>query len=274
MYERIIVPLDGSAASLRAVGPAQRLARLFNGTPWIVVIATTQLGHPEAQRIIDDACPVFDGMTMSSIIDAEDPAVEVVRLARKHAKTLVCIATRGRRGFRRALLGSVAADVVRYSDQPVALVGPRCLPERTGAPGRIIACLDGTAESERVLPFVSSWVDATGVKLHLTHIVYPLEPPEARIPPTEAQWDELGYMSRLRSRLEAGGHQVFAMTVQHTEPPYAITDIAKDYPDALIAVATSGHGPLTEIIQGSTAAAIIAMSTVPVLVVSESGILK
>jgi nucleotide-binding universal stress UspA family protein len=52
------------------------------------------------------------------------PADEILRAARRARADLIVIATHGRRGIPRVLLGSVAEKVVRYADRPVLVLPP------------------------------------------------------------------------------------------------------------------------------------------------------
>ncbi len=53
-----------------------------------------------------------------------EPADEIVKFARENALDLVVVATHGRRGLRRLVLGSVAERVVRTAPCPVLAVRP------------------------------------------------------------------------------------------------------------------------------------------------------
>ena len=51
-----------------------------------------------------------------------DPATVIKKFAKSEKVDLIVMATRGRRGIRRALLGSVADDIVRSDIAPVLLL--------------------------------------------------------------------------------------------------------------------------------------------------------
>jgi nucleotide-binding universal stress UspA family protein len=104
------------------------------------------------------------------------------------------------------------------------------------------------------------------VPLVLVRVAYPLVVPAARIPPTEEQLDDLGYVRRLAVRLEQEGHRVMDVTVQHASASDALNDLAAGVPGALLAVSTAAADPL----EGSTAAQLVRSSSVPVLVASRA----
>ena len=63
----------------------------------------------------------------------KDPAAAIVEAAREKDVDLILLATHGRRGMARALLGSVAEKVVRHADRPVlVLPGPTAGESQSG----------------------------------------------------------------------------------------------------------------------------------------------
>jgi nucleotide-binding universal stress UspA family protein len=101
-------------------------------------------------------------------------------------------------------------------------------------------------------------------------VVYPLVEPVARVPPTEEQLAQLGYVRGIALRLEGEGYRVVNVTVQHASAPDAIVDLSADVPGALVAVSTANAGALVETIEGSTAAQILRGSSVPVIVARQT----
>ena len=114
------------------------------------------------------------------------------------------------------------------------------------------------------------WSLAAGVPLVLMRVVYPLVEPVARVPPTEEQLAQLGYVRGIALRLEGEGYRVVNVTVQHASAPDAIVDLSADVPGALVAVSTANAGALVETIEGSTAAQILRGSSVPVIVARQT----
>ena len=62
------------------------------------------------------------GIAVSAEVAVGDPARLIRNVARQRKADLIVLATRGRGGIRRALLGSVADEVVRTTRVPVLLV--------------------------------------------------------------------------------------------------------------------------------------------------------
>jgi nucleotide-binding universal stress UspA family protein len=266
MHTRIVVPLDGSDRALAAVGPARRLARLHDAQLWLVTVATPDTTAESEAILTAGRNAAGNPAPDVTVLHGTDAASELVRFGHDHPDALLCLTTRARLTLGRVLFGSVARELVRRSEKAVVLVGPSCDVADLSAVGRLLVCLDGTSEGETILPWATRWTVATRVPIVLVHVVYPLVEPAARVPPSEEQLDELGYVRQLALRLEREGHQVADVTVQHPFTPDAIVDLAADVPGALVAVSTAKASLLTEMIEGSTAAQVVRGSSVPVIV--------
>lgn len=145
MYNRILVPVDGSPTSERALSEAIRLAKLCSGTIRLLHVvdpithvtgferpdiyasrirpalldAGAQLLAKASERVAAAGVPA-DTALHESI--SERVSEIVVEQARAWGAELIVIGTHGRRGIDRVLLGSDAEMVVRTSPVPVLLV--------------------------------------------------------------------------------------------------------------------------------------------------------
>lgn len=155
--ESIIVPLDGSAFAESALPYAQELAAQFGArlklvrtTPdsdyfrmnaeWGAAhnVSTMKQYDPEKTaarlsevakaylwRKADELSAQFQAFDVEAVHRLESPSDAVIGLTRQVDNGLVVMATHGRRGIGRALLGSVADRIVRHSQLPTLLVrGP------------------------------------------------------------------------------------------------------------------------------------------------------
>ena len=144
---RIVVALDGSAFAEAAlptaremVGPGGELIlvrvelppdRVQRDTSGKVVAYLDQLEagfRREATNYLDSVAGQLkrdaSGLRMSVLVRVGEPAQGIVLAAAERAADLVVMATHGRTGLRRAVLGSVAGEVVRTGSTPVLLVHP------------------------------------------------------------------------------------------------------------------------------------------------------
>lgn len=148
MYERVLVPVDGSPTSNQGLGEAIELARLTGATLEILhvvdlwaVLATSYTGitlTPDlvdqlkqgGQTILDAAKARVDaagGRAQVQLLDNLSGRIcdVIVDEARRWKADLIVLGTHGRRGVGRFVLGSDAEMVARTSPVPVLLVRGR-----------------------------------------------------------------------------------------------------------------------------------------------------
>ena len=178
------------------------------------------------------------------------------------------------------LIGAVGRDIVERGGVPVVAAGPLVVdpdPEdETATPplavDHIVACVDGTATSERVIPAAAAWAHAISMKLTIVTVAEPCSPP-VRI---GAPWrrhhgpneDDEEYLRRLAQRwaLEAPGLDTFVV-YDPISPAAGIEDYLAAHPTGLIAVTSRLRDGVEHLVSGSRAAAIVHASTAPALVV-------
>jgi nucleotide-binding universal stress UspA family protein len=143
----IVVGLDGSRLAEAALPPAVELARLFR-TPLTVlqvieplpVVADPPLSFAtgyderitealrrEAQDYLDSVAEMLrkDGLQVGGVARLGWSAAGVMVQLTPERAGLIAIATHGRGGLKRALLGSVADKLIRTAQCPVLVVRPK-----------------------------------------------------------------------------------------------------------------------------------------------------
>jgi len=147
MYEKILVPLDGSALAERAIRHAREIAR--GSQAEILLLQAVNLPMPvvpeavlvpdgkwldearkEAARYLDGiAAPLREeGLRVRTILDERPPADAILHVARREEVELIVMSTHGRGGLGRMLMGSVAESVFHATSRTVMLVKPEPLP--------------------------------------------------------------------------------------------------------------------------------------------------
>lgn len=145
MYQRILVPIDGSATSDCALAEAIKLARqhaaqvkLVNVYEDILYwIDENYINYAELQETIRlnaeklltkaQAEVIQAGIPVEAkLLEAKNNRIEnvIIEEAKCWQAELIVIGTHGRSGFTRLMLGSVAEGVVRSASIPVLLI--RC----------------------------------------------------------------------------------------------------------------------------------------------------
>lgn len=126
----------------------------------------------------------------------------------------------------------------------------------------ILVPLDGSALSERALPFAASLARATGARLWLVHALPAMPPVLDREPRIDVAASVEGTAAHLRER----GLKATARTV-HGDATNAILDSSVDMPADLIVMSTHGRGGIGRWLYGSVADQVLVRATVPVLLV-------
>ncbi|MFC6733127.1 MULTISPECIES: universal stress protein [unclassified Haladaptatus] len=139
MYERILVPTDGSEGMDGVIEQAVELATVHDATIHAVYVINTasfanlpmetswdgvsEMLSNEGNAALDEVETLVDGRVPleRSLLEGA-PSREIVRYAENENCDLIFMGTHGRGGIDRLLLGSVAEKVVRTSDVPVLTV--------------------------------------------------------------------------------------------------------------------------------------------------------
>lgn len=143
MYEKILVPLDGSDLAERAIRHAREIARGTRSeilllqavnlpmpvVPEAVLIPDTKWldeARKEAARYLEGiAAPLREeGMRVRTLLDDRPPADAILHIATREEVDLIVMSTHGRGGLSRMLMGSVAESVFRATSRTVMLVKP------------------------------------------------------------------------------------------------------------------------------------------------------
>ena len=145
MYQRILVPFDGSVPSTRGLDEAIKLARQGGAHLRLVHMVddlTFATGFETCETYIDDVVPAMKtagedileqgrtramaaGVTVDMLLLPQQPGRlcdHVVDQAKAWNADLIVIGTHGRRGARRLVLGSDAEEILRRSPVPVLVV--------------------------------------------------------------------------------------------------------------------------------------------------------
>jgi nucleotide-binding universal stress UspA family protein len=144
MYDRIVVPLDGSELSERALGEAEQFARMadapihlvrvidmlhlerFGQFVWALDAAMMQPAIEDEEALASSYLAETAGRLTATGLDVSTEVRrgradrEIVDASKRG--DLIVMASHGRSGFAHALLGSIAEQVVRYSQVPVLIV--------------------------------------------------------------------------------------------------------------------------------------------------------
>ncbi|MEQ8195316.1 MAG: universal stress protein [Rhodospirillales bacterium] len=147
MYKRILIATDGSKIATKGLNHGLTLAKALK-VPATIVTATETwsaiaMAH-DVERHVNDPIGQYEksaaaaakkilaaagkaakklGVSHECLHAADQhPAESILKTAKSKRCSLIVMASHGRRGIRRALLGSVAAEVLSNSTIPVLIV--------------------------------------------------------------------------------------------------------------------------------------------------------
>ena len=138
--ERILVPIDFSKHTDLLIDHVREIALAYDsGVDLLHVVEPVSLPpaydhapmtidfeemKDDARKALDTYCDELraEGLDVLGHLRTGHPADEVLTMAESHDTDLVCIATHGRTGVKRLLMGSVAEKVVRMAPAPVFTV--------------------------------------------------------------------------------------------------------------------------------------------------------
>ena len=297
MYTKIIVPLDGSTTAEAVLPYVKALAHGFKTAVELSAVInvadmaahlTTDRGQylekligvaeSSSKAYLEKVAGQFAGVAVERTIHRGQPEEVILEMAGKDRNSLLAMATHGRSGPRRWLLGSVAEKVLRGTTNPLLLVRAGATPTPVPQPiiNSIVVPLDGSPLAERVLPTVSSWAQALDVEVTLMRAYeFPASAyygSEDYMPNYDALRDEAHkeaatYLKAKAESLTAGGVRTVSTLSMEGAAADEIINYSKSAPRTLVAMSTHGRSGVRRWILGSVTEKIVRHGDDPVLIV-------
>lgn len=286
MFARLLVPLDGSRRSERAIPYAAGLAKAFDGELVLVHDATFSARGEDVPLTADPMARIAHiatglsemGLRVRMQVVHGAAAEAILRAADDEQADLIVMSTHGRSGLGRWLYGSVADAVLRETTRPIVLVSAAC--ERDWSiegPFRLLVALDGSALAEQALAVTGDVADALRAEVVLLRVVESADgfPALATtyIPVTslEGMSEAQRYLDGISTVPSLAGCTV-STQVEEGDPAATIATVAREHKVDLIVMATHARGGLARLTMGSVATATLHRATVPMLFVRSAAV--
>lgn len=259
MYTRITVALDGSPTAERALRVAAAAASRA-GLPLdlvSVIEAGDDVDEQERRSYLAGARGEAAAPSGSDeVLHGDAAAAVLVELAADPTR-LLCL-TSNARPLGELFIGSVTSAVVRESPNAVLVVGRAV--ELTEAQGleSLVVCIDGSAESESMIPPALDWAKQFGGTCWLLRVLEADGARPGEVPDTE-------YVRHVAKAHEGAGVELAWDTVRGA-PAASIVGFADSLPAPVIALTSHRHITIGRLTLGSVAEAVIHDSPGPVLI--------
>ena len=256
----IVVPLDESALSETALPVADELAIALGGT---VELLTSGWGSTTEAlgEYLEARATTLTAPHRTSVVPDTFPATAIAESV-SGDDDVVVMATHGRSGIGKALLGSVAEDVLKRCGSPVVLVGPGAKAPKRLTGGVMAVTTDGSPASAMVLPRAAAAARALDMTVRVVSVhAAGGTPLGGNDRDTVARAVESAVAFFTQEGIEAT-----AEPLTGAEAAPTIAAWAKETGIALVAMATHGRTGLARTALGSTTMKSVHDSPCPILV--------
>ena len=297
MYTKMLIPLDGSKTSEKVLPYARYLAgKLKIPVELLAVIDMAEMAThipAEKARFFDSmieegvkhsagylrgVAGTFGDTDVKCTVEKGQADAVIIEKGETDTSMLICMATHGRSGLNRFLLGSVAEKVLRAAVNPLLLVRATEEAKSDGAAvlKSMIVPLDGSELAESIIPMVADKAKELSLEVvlfrayHIPTYAYAGEETYSVV-----DYDELivGVRDEATEYLEKKVAEVKRLGVEKvsflTEEGFAadkIIALGRKTPDNLIAMCSHGRTGVKRWVLGSVTEAVVRHSGDPVLV--------
>lgn len=300
MYTKILVPLDGSQLSEGVLPYARFFAKALKIPVELLQVVEPDVisafSDPEHGRYVDTVEAAMKGSSLDylepvagSFPDPSDvhcsvaignPAEMIIERGAAQTGALVAMATHGRSGIRRWLLGSIAEKVLRAATNHLLLVRPTDQRGTTGLARleKVVVPLDGSPLAERVLAPVavlSKKLDLEVVLMRIQSLFQRAYAADEYVADMgrltrQIQEEARSYLEQRVEQLQAEGLGRVSYLLLEGDAAGEIVDMARRIPDNLVAMCTHGRSGVGRWVLGSVTERVVRHSGDPVLVVRAS----
>lgn len=262
MFQHLVVPIDGSAASWSAVPVAARMAAQVDGKLDVVTVVDRLADITPARDELNTGLAQLGELPAAASVHvlANDVVAKAVADHVEELNGAVVVISSHGYGRSAAVLGSTTDAILRRLYGPVVVIGPQTDTARAGAlGGPYVVPLDGSPASEHILPIAEAWAIEFGAVPWLVEVV-------ASSVRVTADVFESAYPARLAATArEQTGHEVEFEVLHGDKPSRAIVDFAAGNHATFIFATTHGRTGMDRLRLGSVAAEVVRHAPCPVV---------
>jgi len=300
MFERILIPLDGSELAEAAIPPAVQFSRSLGSE--VVLLHVIERNAPQeihGQRHLtseEEAKIYLEGIAERYFSPEVHTSIhvhteEVSQLARSIAvhsaefkPDLIILCAHGEGGLHDFVVGSIPQQVISAGLVPVLLLQPQA--GKTGASiqfNRFLVALDGEPDHDASLVLAGNLANAMDARLHLIRVVPTLSTLSAEqaasgtlLPATTnalldlAEDEACDYLQGKLDELAALGVEASA-EVERGDPATEVVEAGEEQQVDLIILGTHGKKGMEALWAGSVAPMIVSRTVIPILLVPVAG---
>lgn len=288
MYRTILVPLDGTIFSERAIPLASTIARATDGRlilvraawapdrPGLDPLESQQWAVREARTYLENVARelMAQGLRVETDVPFALADVGILReIAVRHAD-LVVMSSHRKPTRQHQIYGSVAEAILARSPAPVVVIRTEEHVHVSPKPAspELIVPLDGSTFAESALPFAVELAKALRWSITLMQAI---TEPTLRGMTANAYLEEeaeaVSYLAGIASRLRREGVQV-KTAVKAGPAPQAILDVCQRQDASMIVMASHGRTGVREMMFGSVTMEIMRHTDTPLFLVRPMGL--
>jgi nucleotide-binding universal stress UspA family protein len=280
MYDRILLPTDGSDAADRALDLAVAVAEAHDAELHLLYVADTNQPslsriqgqvvdalEGEGQRIVDEAenRARGSGVEITTAVIQGGPSRTILDYVDDRGVNLVVMGTRGERDVERLLLGSVTERVVRSAPVPVLAVPPDS--DRSYPPESVLVGTDGSDGSDAALTEGIDIASAADATLHVLSVLegslLGIDVRSAAAAEERERRDE-NLLAAAREQAQQAGITV-ETAIEEGGVVDTFNEYAADHDIDLVVVGTHGRTGIDRRLIGSVTEDLLRTADVPVL---------
>jgi nucleotide-binding universal stress UspA family protein len=233
VFANVIVPFDDTQSGRAALGPAADLA--WRTGAQIVIVNNSEANGSASMEAVKARARSMSGGDVDFWVDeSHSLAGALLEAAKVRPHSMICLGVGGKSGLRKKFaLTPLAESVFRGVEVPVLVVGPATEVSQGLPMAEIVASLDGSVASERVLGVAAEWARTMKLRLILVGVVAETS--------TGPHAGEIEYLSGHIEALQAEVPDVSYELLSAADPVSGLVDYMASRPEAVLCMSSQGR---------------------------------